>query len=654
MSMHGLGTMRPDKPGFAAVQSPSSSGEENDGDWGCAYYGGPGGDDRAPFDFNRGLQNGSSLEVVPVADPGGSGLCVFPRASCASNSHSCCRIAGWVGSATTLSGNIATYGSLLILVPTMFAYAMWVRKVRSDEGIGNEHWMSHFLRLLGATVGITAQVFSLTFMASSTQLRLGVADRNAMLAADTVLTLFQDAFQFFEDTLVVTIAFSIGRGAMSNAALLFKVGLVGGALLGSVAAGMATALTFWPAAMRFLLGAAASEYSNGGCSLVPSPDVIVNVALRFWILRAWNWPFHFVGLCASGLLLAHREYVIWGITVAVSKVILIFWWSHGDSSLDSLAYANFASGVTFSVMAVMLCFLHPSFQPFLIPTFQGMDGTLPPLNEQSDQDNPPHTVMSWQDAAYQGIRPMVFELCIQFGLVLGIYVTVFMGVGPMYHISALQAAMPTYATALSQGLGYMAKLLGGALIGRGNLEAFVQLASGITLLTFALAILAVSAAAPFHVSLAFHYASPACVYASRSTCAGVYTSVFGGGLQDQATLQGAFIAFGPAAAALVCLNVFKSCIYACLDFGFLLKAGVVTFTALTLPFIFCARLLLNTPLAIFGAMYVPVLALALACFMRLREHMSTMSLGKSGPWSALLCSPASPPLPTPDAASSNQ
>lgn len=249
---------------------------------------------------------------------------------------------------------------------------------------------------------------------------------------------------------------------------------------------------------------------------------------------------------------------------------------------------------------------------------------------------------------------MVFELCIQFGLVLGIYVTVFMGVGPMYHISALQAAMPTYATALSQGVGYMAKLLGGALIGRGNLEAFVQLANGITLLTFALAILAISAAAPFHVSLAFHYASPACVYASQSTCVGVYTSVFGGGLEDQATLQSAFVAFGPAAAALVCLNVFKSCIYACLDFGFLLKAGVVTFTALTLPLIVCARLLLNTPLAIFGAMYVPVLALALACFMRLREHMSTMSLGKSGPWSALTCSPASPPLPTPDAALSNQ
>ena len=143
-------------------------------------------------------------------------------------------------------------------------------------------------------------------MSRWTQHQLKVPERNAMMAASAFLTPLQEVFQFLEDAISVQIGYAVGANDMHRLGTVVSLGVLGGFILGCLAASVTTALTFWPAAMRMLL---APGHHEVGCSLIPSAAAVVQRARGYWLLHSWGWPFAFASMALAGFLLGSREYL---------------------------------------------------------------------------------------------------------------------------------------------------------------------------------------------------------------------------------------------------------------------------------------------------------------------------------------------------------
>eukprot|EP00438_Fugacium_kawagutii_P019892 Skav227769 [mRNA] locus=scaffold1237:16665:25525:+ [translate_table: standard] len=156
-------------------------------------------------------------------------------------------------------------------------------------------------------------------------------------------------------------------------------------------------------------------------------------------------------------------------------------------------------------------------------------------------------------------------------------------------------------------------------------------------------------------------AAQACEYASSLSCSNIFASVFGGGTADgQDTLQGSgMLLFVPTLIARSFYQLYKAGLYAALDWSFMAKMAVASMSMVFLPAI-CIAIYLRTAgdsappwvqllrtsqltqlwhwqdsnfvSSILIAMYLPMLAMALAFILRTRRNIKRMLAGARGPW----------------------
>jgi hypothetical protein len=209
-----------------------------------------------------------------------------------------------------------------------------------------------------------------------------------------------------------------------------------------------------------------------------------------------------------------------------------------------------------------------------------------------------------------------------------------MGTAEMYQVSAMQAAMPGFATASAAGVAYVLKLAGAMMLGSGDVAAFQRLcgmAAAAALALVSLPIFVVFMWADSY-ALAFHFGEQACVFATSRECSPIYEGIFGTGTLS-GTLQSSFAAFAFAASSKCLYMLAKAALYSCLDFSFMARVSLAVFVVVFAPAMCVARLYFDSVLAVYVAMYLPTLVLALVFAARLAVNIQKMADGKTGPWS---------------------
>lgn len=195
------------------------------------------------------------------------------------------------------------------------------------------------LTCVGFCLAISFECYLITFSANITQRLLSVPLRNSMLAGDAFLVPLREIFQFLEDVVTVKVMAAIGSGNVGAVRSVLMLGVFGGAFFGIVAAGCATALCSWPAALRWLLAPYAMHDSALGCPLVPKGDEAAEMAKQYLLFSVWCWPALFVSMALKGFLLGLQEYglfIFMGLVQTGTQIALLYILFVPDPSLDAL------------------------------------------------------------------------------------------------------------------------------------------------------------------------------------------------------------------------------------------------------------------------------------------------------------------------------
>ncbi|CAE7750741.1 unnamed protein product, partial [Symbiodinium pilosum] len=314
--------------------------------------------DQRLFVYYETLANGSH-PIASASLDNASGLCFYPTLSCAQ--QPCCLVDGWVHDAESHSTAYVNYGSMTVYILFTVWLQRWLKKNEADaesQAIpipDAPSGVPEHLNLLGVYLGVIATVIVGIAMAESTQLALPVPERNSMLAATAFLTPVKDIFQFLEDTTTVKITHAMGVGDISGVRSIFKMGVLGGLACGVVGAALMTLLAYWPTAIEVLLapGSSQAQRENPGCHLLPSATEVVATARGLWLLTSWSWPFQFVAMVLTGLLMGAREFALFGLANILCQMTLAGTWFFGPKPQDLplLGFAGFAANVV--LVAVM-------------------------------------------------------------------------------------------------------------------------------------------------------------------------------------------------------------------------------------------------------------------------------------------------------------
>lgn len=628
--------------------------------------------DRPAFVYYRRADNGSNIEVKPRSDL--NGLCYYPEASCEELNFSCCRLTDDMEHWAKHGTKVNLYSCLVCLLLPMLCWRI-IQRLRSSrqEGKGavedddsdgtseeqgqledNEADESYeagtlavcddsddeeeepsrcrktvgILTCVGFCLAISFECYLITFSANITQRLLSVPLRNSMLAGDAFLVPLREIFQFLEDVVTVKVMAAIGSGNVGAVRSVLMLGVFGGVFFGIVAAGCATALCSWPAALRWLLAPYAMHDSALGCPLVPKGDEAAEMAKQYLLFSVWCWPALFVSMALKGFLLGLQEYglfIFMGLVQTVTQIALLYILFVPHPSLDALGWIVFV-GSYMSLISTLGIFL---FKKDLRLRYN-----LTINCAQATELGAPEVVqISWKKASQEGFYAMLLDVAAQVSVTTGVYVAGgLLGIGAMYQVSAWQAAFPQYGLQWIFGVTYVLRLQGSSLVAAKEYKQFRNLFRTIIVYGIVLAIVAASSLIPFRVPIAFLEAEQACEYASSVNCANIFASVFGGGDTGGDTLQGsAMLLFVPTLLARSFYQLYKAGLYACLDWSFMATTAVAATVLVFFPTISIA-IYLKTVSSVLIAMYLPMLVMAIAFLLRTRRNIKRMLSGQRGPW----------------------
>jgi len=636
---------------------------------GCEFYRSS---DRPAFVYYGLSDNGSKIEVGPQSDP--NGLCYFPNASCVDANFSCCRLTDemrqWADHGTRLN----LYSCLVCLMLPMLCLRIFQRirsawydgieekdeetedesengdrpEITEPEEAGNLQigcndseddedqdeepsrcrTVVACLTCVGFSLAIGAECYLITLTANITQRLLTVPLRNSMLAGDAFLVPLREIFQFLEDVVTVKVMAAIASGATGAVRPILQLGVFGGAFFGIVAALCATALCSWPSALRWLLAPYTVHDSALGCPLIPEGDEAANMAKNYLVLSVWCWPAIFVSMALRGFLLGLQEYgffVFIGLVQTVTQIVLLYILFLPDPSLNALGWIVFV-GSYLSLISTLGLFI------FRRDLRQRYNLTIC-KHEAAESGTPEVVQISWKKASQEGFYAMLLDVAAQASITTGVYVAgAMLGIGAMYQVSAWQAAFPQYGLQWIIGVTYVLRLQGSRLVAAKEYRQFKILFRSVVAYGFMLALVAAVSLTPFRTPIAFLEAAPACEYASSLNCANIFASVFGGGKNEGDTLQGSgMLLFVPTLIARSFYQLYKAGLYACLDWSFMAKTAVASICFVFFPAI-CVAIYLKSVSSILVAMYLPLLAMALAFLCRTRRNIKGMLSGRNGPW----------------------
>eukprot|EP00435_Cladocopium_sp_Y103_P008782 s361_g2.t1 len=555
-----------------------------------------------------------------------SGLCYY-SVDCDS-ALPCCSADQWVSSGQSNSTNVVNLGSLIVYVAFTVWLNRWMNDVRQrydgDEDPRPPSGIHDGLNLLGVYVGVCVTVFVSIAMASSTQLALPVPERNSMLAAMAFLT--PDIFQFLEDTTTVKITLALGAGDYSAIRPIALLGIWGGLAAGVIGALLMTVLAWWPEGVIHVLLAPGSSDAlarNPNCQLLPSAEEVVTTARGLWLLTSWSWPLQFCSMVLSGLLMGAREFAIYGMaTIAAQGALAGIWFMGGVQDLHLLGWATFLSNLVLCISLAICLALHRPLRRKM-----GLLGAQ--LGEM--------------DVLKDGILAMILDLALQFAGTTSVYVAAFVSLQDMYQLSAAGAALPQFS-AYATAVGYVVRLVGGALVGRQAYAEFTQLMKVMVALSVILGFISAVGIYWNKTSLAAYYSVQACEFASSRECLEIYAGLYAEGLGkydttifttfdashffsfilnliSQERQRTSFLAdvFGLTAMATCIFNVVKAGLYACQDFKYMAVASLWVMLLVFLPVLLLARFFFVSATALYVASVLPSWVLTVVFLLRLRS-----------------------------------
>jgi len=595
----------------------------------CTHWAGPNGE--TIFDYRHVFANGSSVPAPAVRDPA-TGACFFPDANCESgfvksgDTISCCGTSNYVQSGHDHSSSIATNAQIVVFGLTIFAVTKWL------SGAGPapppSSGVPDLVNRISIYVSIGFGVFVTIFMAKTTQANLSVSDRNAMLAATAFLTPIQDIFQFIEDVAVVKVSFAVGSGNPRAVRKVMFICIVGGIACGVGGAILMTGVAFWPAAISTVATPGSSNNLElyPGCSLLPDPSEIVMGVKPLWLLSCWSWVFTFCGTGLSGLVMASREFLFFGLATMLSQGAVYCIWVFGPKpqSLTLLGLAGFGGAATFTIfLAFSIFFNRPLRVKYGLVSLRD----LPEQQEEADFEQQESGTETLKD----GLLAMVYDFILQLVAAIGVYTGGFDNLGILYQLSAASAALPEYS-AMATGIAFMCKLIGSGLVGRGAYDRFKTFMIGMVAVAATLGAIAVAAIAPFHAQIAARSAMQACQFASTQPCLKVVLELFGDD-GDGSSIAHTFEIF-TFTAFFTCISaVARAGLYACQDFAFMAKASVAAFIVIFLPALLVARFVFNTASMLYLATCLPGWVLTAVFLVRLKINTARMMRAEVGPWS---------------------
>eukprot|EP00434_Breviolum_minutum_P022948 symbB.v1.2.020244.t1/scaffold1693.1/size105633/14 len=524
------------------------------------------------------------------------------------------------------------------------------------------------LTCVGFSLAIGAECYLMILTANITQRLLTVPLRNSMLAGDAFLVPLREIFQFLEDVVTVKVMAAIGSGATGAVRPILQLGVFGGAFFGIVAALCATLLCSWPSALRlqeiqkaddrspkalksstrWLLAPYTVHDSALGCPLIPEGDEAANMAKNYLVLSVWCWPAIFVSMALRGFLLGLQEYgffIFIGLVQSVTQIVLLYILFVPDPSLNALGWIVFV-GSYLSLISTLGLFI------FRRDLRQRYNLTIC-KHEAAELGTLEVVQISWKKASQEGFYAMLLDVAAQASITTGVYVAgAMLGIGAMYQVSAWQAAFPQYGLQWIIGVTYVLRLQGSRLVAAKEYRQFKILFRSVVAYGVMLALVAAVTLIPFRTPIAFLEAAPACEYASSLNCANIFASVFGGGKNEGDTLQGSgmllfvsaprscgadtslkksVLSLRPTLIARSFYQLYKAGLYACLDWSFMAKTAVASICFVFFPAI-CVAIYLKSVSSILVAMYLPLLAMALAFLCRTRRNIKGMLSGRNGPW----------------------
>ena len=599
---------------------------------------------RPAFSYYKLAANGSAIQVGPQSSP--SGLCYFPDASCDVSDFTCCTLDQRVGEVAAKGEQINVFSLLACLVLPMCCWRRVLRirnSYRHEEGSAEDEEagtleddaaekpsMSCWRPCLNKVFlwifafGLLLEMHVYMYTASITQELLSVPQRTSMLFAGAFLVPIREIFQFSEDVVVVKVVGAVAAGSMSAVRPIVALGVLGGALCGVAAALCATALSSWPAALRWLVSPYAMHSDYQACPLVPESDEAAKMAKMYLLLSVWCWPANFVSMTLRGLLMSQLELISFGIAKIVPNglnYVLLFMVFVRHPSLDTLGLITIVCAYVELLILLVILAAKRDFRARFHLTLGCAEAEAAELLEVQT---------SWRDASRDGFYAMLLDLAAQCSITAGIYTGgAVLGIGAMYQIATLQAAFPQYGLIWIFALIYMVKVYGTPLVVAKTYSQFKGQLSGIIAYGFVLMVVSAITLMPYKVPIAFAQAQQACRYASSLECTNIFTDVFGGATNSE-TVQGSTMwTFVPILMAQCFYRLFKAALYACGDdWRFMASAGVASFIFIFLPAIGVAVLYFKNIVSIVTAMYLPSLVLAISFVCRTRQNINRMLSGE--------------------------
>lgn len=674
--------------------------DSSTGDVGCQFYAGSGtNSDDAAYVYEERLPNMSTLPSLPKPDPLGSGICVFLDTNCSWDD--CCNMTVNISNEYNYS-NLHKTIVLNVIVGVFFSVlfiALTIRRKmavsRGREPRGGSIFDLPCVTLVLGVVSIFIELFAQILLPMMTQLNFSVADRVAQTCADAFMLPIVAVFQFLEDSVTVKIMQAVSTHNYEVVSAILGIGIVGGLVLGSMAAALATSLVYINWTASFLLTPRSSFESNlyDTCPLLPTLEEQLPMAREYVLLQAWSWPFNFMNLTLRGFFLGAGEckffFVVTILQVGMQVVALF-----RLAVYPTLAYLGWISLVT-SAVGTLLFGLGLAFNKRIRQKYNvncncfrntsNVDDDFPSVMEHSSADAsislsksevppselPPFPVGTMgsemvpsytlsrsvlgsritsasssvvssvhaasnvrSQAIREGFQAMSIDLVMNTCSAVTVYTSVFCtGIGGFYQLCTLGSLAPAYGVANIQAVAYVIKVTGAHRIAARQFKEFKDMYIHTILFVIILLAENVYLFLKFGNPIAFAYAQHACIFVGDEHCTEVYRGVFGGGKSTRAGpgIQDNMLLICLIILVMCFFRVFKAALYASFDFAFMPKAAIITLITF-LPTIWVAYTTYNTSTGMMVAMNVPVLTLTLILLGRLLYVYPKMARGEPGPW----------------------
>ena len=186
---------------------------------------------------------------------------------------------------------------------------------------------------------------------------LSLSESNAIGDVNSVTSVIQDVFAFFEDGMTVLIGAAVGAGDPAAAGTLTLLGYLGGLGFGVAGGGLGTAAGLWPWLMDLVIPTPKHHCATAAAAgLLASEAQLKAIALPYWLISVWTWSFVFCNKVGTGVLLGTNSLFDYALATVVGLAVamgsfLAFVAADGVPNAAAVGLSNLASNVAYGPLA---------------------------------------------------------------------------------------------------------------------------------------------------------------------------------------------------------------------------------------------------------------------------------------------------------------